>query len=287
MKTLLCAIVKNENRYINEWIVYHKNIGFDGIILYDNNDIDGEILNVKQDDFIRIIDYRGKHIVVPSDISVFKMKYTHGIQEQAYNDCYLNQADDYDWIAFFDIDEFLFIENNMKINDFLSQSKFNNVDSIQLNWKIYGDNGHIKYENKPVIERFTEPSIYQTSYVKTIIKTKNPNFISLRCHYADIKDGRYVYPNGNPTNPSLSQKSNLECAYLKHFYTKSIEEWIERKYKQTMATGDEKQRNETNFRIIEFFFFNESTQDKINIIKDKIKEELKPDVWKSISPKTI
>ena len=54
-----------------------------------------------------------------------------------------------------------------------------------------------------------------------------------------------------------------------------------------MATGDEKQRNETNFRIIEFFFFNESTQDKINIIKDKIKEELKPDVWKSISPKTI
>ena len=117
MKTLLCAIVKNENRYINEWIVYHKNIGFDGIILYDNNDIDGEILNVKQDDFIRIVDYRGKHIVVPSDISVFKMKYTHGIQEQAYNDCYLNQADDYDWVAFFDIDEFLFIENNIKIKE--------------------------------------------------------------------------------------------------------------------------------------------------------------------------
>ena len=29
MKTLLCCIAKNENRYINDWIIYHKNLGFD------------------------------------------------------------------------------------------------------------------------------------------------------------------------------------------------------------------------------------------------------------------
>ena len=42
MKVLLCAIVKNENKYINEWLEHYKQLGFSKVILYDNNDINGE-----------------------------------------------------------------------------------------------------------------------------------------------------------------------------------------------------------------------------------------------------
>ena len=38
----LCAIAKNENLYIREWVEHYKNIGVSKIFLYDNNDIDGE-----------------------------------------------------------------------------------------------------------------------------------------------------------------------------------------------------------------------------------------------------
>jgi len=31
-----------ENNYIREFVEHHKSIGFDNIVLYDNNDIDGE-----------------------------------------------------------------------------------------------------------------------------------------------------------------------------------------------------------------------------------------------------
>ena len=42
MKTALCAIAKNENLYIREWVEYYMKLGFSNIILYDNNNINGE-----------------------------------------------------------------------------------------------------------------------------------------------------------------------------------------------------------------------------------------------------
>ena len=42
MKVAICIEIKNENRYIREWLEYHKKLGFDNIILYDNNDSNGE-----------------------------------------------------------------------------------------------------------------------------------------------------------------------------------------------------------------------------------------------------
>lgn len=41
-KLILCAIAKCENKYIMEWIGYHFRLGFDKIVIYDNNDENGE-----------------------------------------------------------------------------------------------------------------------------------------------------------------------------------------------------------------------------------------------------
>lgn len=276
MKSLLCAIVKNENKYIDEWLLYHHNIGFDEIILYDNNDTDGEIIDVSKYGFVTVIDYRGKHKSLPNGTNLT------GTQVEVYNDCYHNHTIGYDWVAFFDIDEFLVIEGGMKINQFLSQDKFNDVDAIQLNWEIYGDNGLTHYKDEPVIERFTVPSKIQTDLVKTIVRTNNPNFISLNIHYADIKDGRFVYPNGNPTKPTYRQKINLECAKLKHFYTKTLEEWIERKCNTTDPDGKD-YMNKPSMRLSEFFAYNEKTPEKIDLILrnfDVKKDKIRPDVIK-------
>ena len=38
MKSAVCAVARNENAYLLEWIDYHLNLGFDKIFLYDNND---------------------------------------------------------------------------------------------------------------------------------------------------------------------------------------------------------------------------------------------------------
>jgi len=41
-KICQCAIVKNENLYLREFVEYYKKIGYSKIILYDNNEKNGE-----------------------------------------------------------------------------------------------------------------------------------------------------------------------------------------------------------------------------------------------------
>ena len=273
MKSLLCAIAKNENKYLDEWIKHHNNIGFDGIILYDNNDINGEIINTKEYDSVKVIDYRGKHINVPEQWRTNNIPLHDGIQEQAYNECYHTHAKQYDWVAFIDVDEFLFLENDMKINDFLKQEKFNDVDAIQFNWETYGDNGKIKYENIPVLQRFTTKAKHQPPMVKTIVKTNNPNFVTLQIHNAIIRNGKFSSPEGIKQTTSPIQYAQIKENKIKHFYTKTLEEWIDRKCGKTNADGRD-MLNIPEKRVAEFFIYNEKTEEKTNLIKSKLNIEI-------------
>ena len=42
LKTLVCGIAKLENNYIREWVEHYKKLGFTNVVIYDNNDPDGE-----------------------------------------------------------------------------------------------------------------------------------------------------------------------------------------------------------------------------------------------------
>jgi len=96
-KTAICLIAKQENRYIKEFVNYYKKLRINKIFLYDNNDFDGEhfediLSKYIKYNFVEIINYRGKYKP----------------QKQAYNHCYINNNKDYNWIAFYDADEYLY-----------------------------------------------------------------------------------------------------------------------------------------------------------------------------------
>ena len=45
MKVYISTIAKNESQYIREFVEHHLSLGFDSIIIYDNNEPDGERYN--------------------------------------------------------------------------------------------------------------------------------------------------------------------------------------------------------------------------------------------------
>ena len=145
---------KKENLYAKELVQHYKNIGYNHIFLYDNNKIgDEKFDDVLQDEvangFVTIIDRRG-------------LKY---IQCRCYKDCYKKNKKDYDWLSFFDLDEFLFIKNNKTIQEFLSDEKYKDCKNVKINMLYYTDNDHIYYENKSLNERFTT---YKLDYLPNI-----------------------------------------------------------------------------------------------------------------------
>ena len=99
MNTCVCAIAKNENNYIREWVEHYHNIGFSSIYLFDNNETNGENLEDPIKDYIK------------SGFVIVDKKY-RGINDrlcqiEAYTYFYTENKNKFDWCLFVDIDEFL------------------------------------------------------------------------------------------------------------------------------------------------------------------------------------
>lgn len=226
MQSIICAIAKNENAYLYEWATYHLALGFSHIYLYDNNDVDGEQITdvLNADEFIgkiTIIDVRGQ-------------KY---IQKRVYNDCYRTRA--FDWCAFIDIDEFIVLEKNKNISEFLRNFTYH--DAIYLNWKCYGDSGHVSYKAVDVTKRFTKPwrsNVYygyidraENTHIKSIIKSGFD--INWEYNGDDWSSNPHTpYGLKNICNAQLDQLSVgpfapicHNVAYIRHYTTKTIEEY--------------------------------------------------------------
>jgi len=200
MKVALVCVAKNEDNYIQEWINYNKKLGFDDIIIYQN-------------DWRTPID----------DPNVIKIEFD-GVNQQlnSYKHFINNNYGKYDWVAFFDVDEFLVLKKHNNIKDFISDySEFN---GIGINWVLFGDNNHTSVvgNNYSVLERFTKRQIGVDKHIKTICKmSANPNFRSP--HNPD--NLTWVDTNYNTGSGSFNENGLDNVAQLNHFFTKTKEEF--------------------------------------------------------------
>ena len=252
-KILLCTIGKNENLYAKEFVEYYYILGFDKILIFDNNDFDGE----KFDDILN--DYISKKIVEIIDIRGLK-----SIQMPAYNYCYKKNINLYEWIAFFDFDEFLYIKNYDNIKIYLSNNRFSKCQSILFNWHIYNDNNLIKYDKRTMIERFksckfitgTNKFIVRGNIKKLLITTAH---IAINTNYCNSK-GDLIYRK----NYKMLPKENNSIAFIKHFYTKTAEEFCNK-----ILRGDVQfSVNKTfSYQITKFFRYNKKNINKIKILE--------------------
>lgn len=258
----LCVIAKDENNYIRFFVEYYKHMGFDKIFLYDNNELNGEefdkvIGDYVQSGYIELINYRGKSIA----------------QLDAYQDCYEKNNKKYDWIAFFDCDEFLtFVDDKMDIHSFLSLEKFLPFQAVHINWMIFGDNDLLDDDGRNIIERFPEPYLPLdfctrerpwNDHIKSILrgglssfKWKSPHTPSSAYLFCCNSEGKKV------ELISPFQKYVFNTAYLRHYRTKTIGEWVSNKMKRGFPDSS-KSDWEKILTIEHFFEYNRKTPEKI------------------------
>ena len=212
----ICAIFKNEALYLKEWIEYHKFIGVDKIYLYNNNSTDNyyEVLKPYiKEKFVILKNCPGKER-----------------QMDAYNDCLMRYKYKAKYIAFIDIDEFLFEKNNKlleKVNHIFDKNS--NIAGVQLNWKIFGSSHQEKYVDEPVTKRFVYSSNKDFSvnkHTKSIVNPRkvvciaNPHYaIYVENYYAVNVDGKII--SNNAMNEDVND--NLR---VNHYFTKSKDEFV-------------------------------------------------------------
>lgn len=273
-RILLCGIGKLENNYIREWVEYHKKLGFTNVVLYDNNDPDGEHFEDVIGDYIKsgyviLKNWRGKELA----------------QIPSYNDCYRQYKDKYDWIGFWDIDEFLEFDSAKTISEFLSQDKFKNVQCVRFGWKQYTDSGIMTVKNNNYsVKRFKE--VFDLKFCK---KNKFPvqRYISANTQAksiirTNVKDFKVTSPHcflevptvdavGKPCwrKIRLGDKPVWKGAWLNHYRFKTVEEFVSKKMVRLWPTSY-KNGGKGYLNMDLFFNCNKKTKEKVKYANDLI-----------------
>ena len=252
---------KNENLYAKEYINYYKTLGYINGEKFE--DILQEYLN---EGFIDIINYRGYR--------GNKLK-PGGPQLKIYYNCYKKNNDNYDWLSFFDFDEFLELKpKNQSIQKFLSNKRYSYCQNIKINFLFYSDNELLYYDNRTVQQRFITPLFNHTNniYIKSTVRgglkenywKKSISSHSSLMNYICCNSLGEIIDSENNHNIQI----NYTYAFLKHYYTKSVEEYCLKTkrgeaFYYKMDYNDERKIS----RINNYFLYNKITKEKILLFR--------------------
>ncbi len=271
MKVALVCCGRLENRYVIEFVEYYKQLGFDHIYIADNN-------RENEEHFEDVLQsYIDDHFV-----TIYNYRHINGyVQYVAYIDIYNKISNEYDWIAFYDFDEYLTFTEDSNIKEYLGRECFKDANQILINWKTYTDNDLIYDDERSCLERFTEPmELYKKAelndwcitneIIKCIIKSKLKNIQLKTVHLFTndiLKSTTYNSIGELVNNIEYWQPIHYELAYIKHFTTKTIEEWVNNKLKRGTGDRTDSQFKET-YNIERFFKYNKMTHEKLKYLKD-------------------
>ena len=207
----ICAVSKNEGRYLCEWIFFHQIVGVDHITIYDNGSTDDtlEVLRSFVDSgFVDLIDWP-----MPSPS-----------QSAAYQHFIEGHRGPY-WVAFIDIDEFLFSPVFPTISEALSAIPHRS-SAVGINWACFGNSGHRAYSPELVIERFhwrLASSNPVNTHIKSLIWMDQDVYVGNDPHFFAVEHGTFT-ENGDPIHGPLSGSHSSSLLRLNHYVTKSDEE---------------------------------------------------------------
>ena len=260
-KTYLCAIGRMENRYAKEFVDHYRSLGFAKLFIYDNNHGHEErfedVLQVDIDEgFVEVVDWRGRT----------------DCQKQAYEDCYRKHGGECAWMAFFDFDEFLVLSEGDDINTFMR--RYEKFDCLLVNWMVMDDNDLVHYDDRPQMERFTRPMDYdrhvsynkpENNHVKCLVRGGLPD-IEFKNPHRPRTRMRCCNTRGELCKQNTFQPYDFSVAYIKHFTTRTIEEWLQNKVVRGYPNGATAELRQK--AIEKFFQRNNPTKEKMEYIKN-------------------
>lgn len=151
MRTVLIATVKNEGPFLLEWVAWNRLIGFDDIIIAqnDSNDMTKEIL--------LCLESIGAIHFIENSLACDGTVPTGSHQMRAYD-----RASDLpiyaqaDWAMSLDCDEFLVITTDGGQVSDLIKKLGDDVDQIHVHWTYIGSQGEGTFKDELVTTRFFE-----------------------------------------------------------------------------------------------------------------------------------
>ena len=266
MKTCICTVIKNEHQYLDEWIKYHLDLGIDHIFIYEDIDSTSHIDITKNYEQVSLSPvFNILTVAQRNEAKRLKQQNRINVQNLYFKTMLKNLSDEgtYNWCFLIDIDEFITCKNLQE-----AVSLFSNYDAFTMSWECYGACNHINKPAGGVLESYPKKS---NGFVDN-----DPIFHTKICFNLKTYKSTNYWMNHQPsdsckwcrTDFSQDRRRDIfNSIYLRHYITKSWEEYIDKKYKRGYFIGIS--------RTDDFFF---KINPELNCIKNELMEVLKEEV---------
>jgi hypothetical protein len=182
--------------------------------------------NLSEDDHLDVLaPYIGEGIVTVHD---WPLPFPDGMTK-AFAHCLAEHGDESRWIAFIDIDEFLFSPTGRPLPELLAD--YEGRPGIGVNRTSFGSSGHRTKPPGLVIENFVHrrnDSRNSNLFIKSIVDPAQVARPGNHCHYFVYRDGLAVDENQRPIEgPRFSVTESVSYSKLRinHYVSKSEEEF--------------------------------------------------------------
>ena len=159
-----------------------------------------------------------------------------------------------------------------KYQVFFGKKKFNSCERIYLNWVNHLDNDQLKYKNQSLFKRFSKFKYFfnkTKAFVKSMIRGNIPNIRIYNNHVINFeKESWNAFGVKKLFNQSIViENPDNKNYYIDHFYSKSAEEYINKRNRGSIFYGN---KSRINLYFIDLYFKNNRiTKEKINYFEKK------------------
>ena len=231
----MAVIVKNEARYIREFILFYKATGADRIYIYDNDSSDNLI----------------EEITPFLETGFVVYRYLHGpvVQTFAYRDAVRRTKRRTKWLALVDADEFLFSLKGTMPEQLKAYEKY---PGVGVNWVVFGPSGHETRPEGLVMDNYTETFADNNDinlHIKSVVQPAEV-FCVRHTHYALYNGRKYaVNEKGEVIDnycalvggagKAFTECNNRDVFRINHYFTRSLED-LKEKCSRGFADGADK-----------------------------------------------
>jgi Glycosyltransferase family 92 len=208
----VCAIYRDEEHYLREWIEFHRLVGVERFFLYNNLSLDDhrEVL----------APYIEAGIVTLTDWP------EEPGQMSAYEHCLATFADDSRWIAFLDLDEFLFSPTKTAVSEILAE--FEDAPGVVVNWAVFGPADHATPPAGLLIENYTrrttDPDF--NHMVKSIVDPRRVDTAPGPHYFTYVGEALAIDENGDRVQSrNVTDQVSFSRLRINHYVTRSREEY--------------------------------------------------------------
>ena len=212
------AVLKDERPNLQEWLDFHLSVGIEHFYLYDNGSSDGST-----------------EVLYPY-IESGKVTYSYNTMDMCQMACYYNALTAYKdqskWMAFIDLDEFLFAPGG----DLKERLKgFEQYPGVAVNEVFFGSNGHETRPSGGVLLNYTKRRKTPDKHIKSIVQPAHTLCPAGNPHSFFYTGGQPVNEKKEPCLSPFNEPGSADLFRINHYWVKSKEEY---KVKLTRGRAD-------------------------------------------------